>query len=961
VAGVSTIFLAMAEVARPFPLKLVIDWLLTDNGAFVNFSIGGSEVLFLAMIAGLVLTIAIVDALASYRLALRRAGESVAHSLRVAVYAHLQRLSLFFHDRRHHGDLMTRATGDVQSIGQLFSESLGVVVSAALLLLGMLIVSLILAPALALLTFRFRDRVKTAARRQRAKEGEIASLAAETLSAMREVKALGTEDYEHGRLSQKSKERQEAGLEAARVESRFAGLADVIAALGAALVLVVGVLRVAGGVISPGDLVVMVSYARRIHRPLRDLTRQVGRIARAMARAERVAEVLGADQVLTERPHAHRGPRAKGTLKLASVSFSYVPERPVLQNLSLSIPAGQKVAILGPSGAGKSTVAALLARFYDPTSGQILLDGRNLVDCSLPWLRAQIGLVLQDTVLFTGTVAENIAYGVEADHRDVVRAATAAGAHSFICDLPDGYDTVLGPRGKALSGGQRQRIAVARTLLRDPPVLILDEPTAALDAESEKEVLAGLETLMHGRTTVIITHSPALTQWADRVVALDRGRLVTESSRREVRGKHRRRALQGRSEMSPSEVPKPEDQALPHMAHVLTPEVMAPVLRRVLPDGAPLPEVRVNYLRYKPGTNLVVHYEVTLGEDRHHVTGMITARDYLERRAGKPENVALARLVEGRTPAATPLHYDPKLRCLVQWYPLDVSLPVLAQPPTGLRRRLQAAGIEVSTAAEEPVPLAYKPRRRAVCRLDGHVIKHYAKEDHFHAAAAGLKASTDLPSVIVPKAVGVLPDWRVTVQTLLLGGAPAEPIDLAAQAGAVLSTLHRSRVNESSVSRLPRFQAQDQLDAARASARLVGAVVPALRCRLERLLVELEDTTPAVGLLVLSHGDFNARQLIVVGTELAVTDFDEMCLAPAALDLATFSAYLVRGEHEDLDAALGGVEALLEGYGARPEGLPWYLATMLLRRAPRPFRYMEPGWPQGVKAMVARAEAALHL
>jgi Ser/Thr protein kinase RdoA (MazF antagonist) len=201
----------------------------------------------------------------------------------------------------------------------------------------------------------------------------------------------------------------------------------------------------------------------------------------------------------------------------------------------------------------------------------------------------------------------------------------------------------------------------------------------------------------------------------------------------------------------------------------------------------------------------------------------------------------------------------------------------------------------------------------------------------------------------------------VTVQTLLLGGAPAEPIDLAAQAGAVLSTLHRSRVNESSVSRLPRFQAQDQLDAARASARLVGAVVPSLRGRLERLLVELEDTTPAVELLVLSHGDFNARQLIVVGTELAVTDFDEMCLAPAALDLATFSAYLVRGEHEDLDAALGGMEALLEGYGARPKGLPWYLATMLLRRAPRPFRYMEPAWPQGVKAMVARAEEALHL
>jgi ATP-binding cassette subfamily B protein len=967
VAGLSTLFLAAAELAKPFPLKLVIDRLLAENGAPRPFRVDSGDIYLLAGIAGLVLAIAAIDALASYQmeLRLRRAGEGIAHSLRVAVYAHLQRLSLSFHERRQQGDLVTRTTGDVHAVGQLFSESLGALASSALLLVGMLAVSFYIdpllalaafsaAPVLAVLTFYTRRRVKAAARRQRAKEGEIASLATETLAAMREVKALGSERFERDRLERISEERQEAGLETARIEGRFAGAVDVLGALGAAAVLVLGVFRVASGAVSPGDLVVMASYARRVHRPLRDLARQAGRIARALVRAERIAEVLASDDVLEERPDAHDGSRARGDLELDSVSFSYTPERPVLVDLSLQIQAGQKVALSGLSGVGKSTIAALLARFYDPGSGRVLMDGHDLRECSLSWLRGQVGLVLQETILFTGTVAENIAYGTTAGRRELVRAAKAAGAHSFIVELPDGYDTVLGPRGVALSGGQRQRIAIARTLLRDPPVLVLDEPTAALDEQSEAEVLAGLEALVEGRTTVIITHSPALARWADRVVILDAGHLVREASPEPTPEQAAPRREAGAA-LRPTRPLVPEDAGLPQMARLLAVEEMAEVFKRALGDETPQPEVNIRYLRYKPETNLVVHYEVELDGRRHDATAMIASGDYLERRAAKPENRALAQLVDGRAPSR-PLVFDPDLRCLIQWYPLDLSLPALAEPPDGLCRRLQSVGVSIALNGKEPARLAYKPRRRAVLAVGGHVLKCYAKDADFAAGATALQASSALRSLTVPRFEAVLPAQRVTAQSLLPGRTVADAVGAASPAGSLLAALQGAELDSVRLDVAPPAR---QLAAAAASARLVVTIAPALRPRVAHLLRELEQAIPDARELVPSHGDFNARQLLLVGGELALTDFDEFCLAPPALDLATYVAYVVRGEPAHLVTAANVLEALLDGYGERPSAMSWYLATMFLRRAPRPFRYFEPEWPEGVEAMVDAAEDAL--
>jgi ABC-type multidrug transport system fused ATPase/permease subunit len=255
-----------------------------------------------------------------------------------------------------------------------------------------------------------------------------------------------------------------------------------------------------------------------------------------MARADRIAEILAADELVEDRPGAYAGLPATGHVELERVTFRYAHDRPVIEGVTLHVPAGACVALIGPSGAGKSTIGALIVRLYDPTSGHVLIDGLDARDCSLAWLRRQVGVVLQETVLFTGTVEENIAYGTDATHEQVVAAARAVAAHDFIRELPRGYDTRLGPQGVGLSGGQRQRIGLARTLVRDPRILVLDEPTTGLDADSEAQVIAGLRALMRGRTTIVMTHSMSLANGADQIVRLDGGRIVAHGAPAAVLG-----------------------------------------------------------------------------------------------------------------------------------------------------------------------------------------------------------------------------------------------------------------------------------------------------------------------------------------------------------------------------------------------------------------------------------------
>ena len=537
-AAASTVALTAAQLAAPWPLKLAIDELVT--GRTQGFDLTRNDVALLLGLVGMVLGIAMVDALANFLsdFWLNRSGQQIVHDLRTATYEHLQKLSLVFHSNRPTGDLVARVTGDVNAVGDLFSQTLGTLASSVLVLIGMFAVTFWIDPVLAFVAFlvtplllwttmHYQKRIRQMARKQRAQEGEIASLATEALSAMQVIKAFGTERFEHDRVEQRSAERLKVGVESSRVEARFGALVDVLGAVATALVLGLGVLSVARGRISPGDLVVVVAYTNKLYKPLKDIAKQASRAARALARLERIAEILSSDMVLADgtdgtTPHH----RAAGTIDLDDVHFRYTEQRAALEGVTLHVPSGSRLALVGESGAGKSTVGALVARFYDPSVGSVRVDGRDAREWSLRWVRDQVGVLLQDTILFSGSVRDNIAYGTDADLEQIEEVARAAGALSFILALPEGFDTLLGPGGVGLSGGQRQRIGIARVLLRDPPILVLDEPTTGLDAASETLVMAGLNRLIEGRTTILITHSTALARNADHVAVMAAGRVV---------------------------------------------------------------------------------------------------------------------------------------------------------------------------------------------------------------------------------------------------------------------------------------------------------------------------------------------------------------------------------------------------------------------------------------------------
>ena len=538
-AAASTIALTLAQLAAPWPLKLAIDELVTGRGT--GFELSRDDLTLLLGLVGLVLGIAVVDALANFASDywLNRSGEQIVHDLRTATYEHLQRLSLAFHANRPTGDLVARVTGDVNTVGDLFSQTLGTLASSTLVLIGMFavtfwidpvlaFVAFLVTPALLATTMHYQKRIRQMARKQRAKEGEIASLATEALSAMQVIKAFGTERYEHDRVHLRSAERLAVGVESSRVEARFGALVDVLGAVATALVLGLGVLSVADGRISPGDLVVVVSYTNKLYKPLKDIAKQASRAARSLARLERIAEILSSDMVLQDDSTDAWTPghRAAGAIDLDDVYFRYTDERAALEGVTLHVPSGSRLALVGESGAGKSTVGALVARFYDPSAGSVRVDGRDAREWSLRWVRDQVGVLLQDTILFSGSVRDNIAYGTDADLATVEEVARVAGALAFVQALPDGFDTMLGPGGVGLSGGQRQRIGIARVLLRDPPVLVLDEPTTGLDPASEALVMDGLNRLIEGRTTILITHSTALARSADRVAVMAGGRVV---------------------------------------------------------------------------------------------------------------------------------------------------------------------------------------------------------------------------------------------------------------------------------------------------------------------------------------------------------------------------------------------------------------------------------------------------
>lgn len=459
--------------------------------------------------------------------------------LRAAVFSHLHRLSLSFFERRRHGDVIARLTGDVTAIETLMLSGLAdgltyalriVLFTGALFVLSwqLALLALVVSPLFWVATRHFSREIKSASREQRRRSGMVSAVVEESLGNAAIVQAYSREAGELERLLQQGEGAVAAEIDAARLRGLFSLLTDSLELVGALLVLGLGTWELSAGNISIGGLVAFLAYLSQLYSPIRRLGKLINTMHAASASAERIIELLDEQPAVTDPRSPRPLPRARGRLEFDAVDFSYPgTARGALHALSLSVAAGETVGIVGASGAGKSTLAKLALRFYDPDRGAVAVDGIDVRELGLETLRRQLALVQQETLIFDGTILENIAFGrAGATEAQVLAAARAAGAHEFIADLPDGYETLVGQRGRRLSGGQRQRIAVARAMVRDAPILILDEPTTGLDAASARQMLEPLRRLMRGRTVLIISHDLAAIHDADRIAVIDRGRLA---------------------------------------------------------------------------------------------------------------------------------------------------------------------------------------------------------------------------------------------------------------------------------------------------------------------------------------------------------------------------------------------------------------------------------------------------
>jgi ATP-binding cassette, subfamily B, bacterial len=532
------------RVLEPWPVKVVIDSVTRSLGA--DLATPGPVATTPLLVACGLATVAIVGlrAVCSYlaTIAFALAGSRVATAVRQRVFDHVANLPSRFHSTSRSGDLVQRLVADVGRLQEVaISAGLPLVVNV-LTLIAMSGVMLWLDPVLALvvgaaaatyllLARTSTDKITQAARRTRRNEGDLANLAQETLGAIRVVQTYGLQDELSRRFNASNSRSLTEGVKARRLAAALERRTDVLIGIATAIVLVFGGTRVADEAMTPGDLVIFLTYLKTAMKPLRDLAKYTGRIARAAASGERVADLLDTENDIVDPPHPIHLGRVLGSVDREAVSVDY-GDGPVLVDATLHIEAGERIAIVGPSGSGKSTLTALLPRLIDPGCGRVLIDGVDVRQVSLADLRAQFAVVPQDTVLLSGTIADNIRHGdLEASDAQVRHAARLARAHDFISRMPNGYESVVGERGVTLSGGERQRIAVARALLRDAPIVILDEATTGLDGPNAGAVREAIATLTAGRTTIIVTHDEDAAREAERIVRVEGGRIHEVTAR----------------------------------------------------------------------------------------------------------------------------------------------------------------------------------------------------------------------------------------------------------------------------------------------------------------------------------------------------------------------------------------------------------------------------------------------
>ena len=542
-----------ADLAAPWPLKVVLDNVIGHH-PLPHFLSGLHDVLgrhkggTIALAAFATVAIALIDAVASYfdSYLTTSVGQYLAHDLRRKVYHHLQRLSLSYYDHHKLGNILSTITDDIDNVQAFFSGSILSIAIDVFTIVGMFVVMLYIdwkftliamavTPFLFLFVQRFTHLVKQSTKQVRVKQSEIVSTVEESLGAIRVIQAFAQGDIEEEKLTQRSQESVDAALQARRVKALLSPVMDVVAAIGTALVLWYGASLVLGNEMTAGSLVVFLLYLGKMFKPMQDLAKMTNAASKAAVGMDRIQEILDSDALLPESADAKPAPSLSGHVAFDHVAFGYEPDKLILQDVHFEIPAGKMGAIIGPTGEGKSTLINLIPRLYDPAKGTIRIDGQDLRTYTLKSLRDQISYVQQETVLFDEPIWKNIAYGKpDATRAEIEEAARLANADEFIRKLPKGYDTLVGERGAALSGGQRQRIGIARAIIRNSPILILDEATSGLDAHSEALIVEALDRLMKGKTSLVIAHRLGTIKQADQIMVLKDGRIAEQGNHEEL-------------------------------------------------------------------------------------------------------------------------------------------------------------------------------------------------------------------------------------------------------------------------------------------------------------------------------------------------------------------------------------------------------------------------------------------
>lgn len=538
----------------PWPLKLILDYVILKNPlpqdvTFLTDWFGETPEAMLGPLVVAFILLNILNSIFSYihKIGLLSAGEKIIMDVREFIFAHLQRLSLSYHGDKKSGDLVYRVITDVRELRTILVQVPQELVYRLIMIASHIGLMMLLEWRLALVAFsvlpilyfyhiRIGAGVQKATKEKKSKQSEMASLIAENVMAMALVKAYGQEDLQKKRFEKENRQSMDSGITAMRLAKKFRRFNDILTATGTAGVVFYGGWLALEGTILPGTLILFASYLRNLYRPIIKFADMMLKVAKSQVAVKRLMELIECDMVVRDAPDAVPAPKFRGRIEFHHVSFRYHKRGPeVLQDIHFTVHPGETIALVGHSGAGKTTLISLLLRFYDPQKGKILIDGQDIRSYTLKSLREQITVVLQEGRLFNKTIRENIAFGKpDATEEEIIHAARLAQAHEFIMQMPQGYDTMVDEGGENLSGGQRQRIHIARAFIRNTPILILDEPSTALDAKTESKLRQAMRDLLQGKTTFIIAHKFTTLQEVDRIVVLERGRIVGLGSHDEL-------------------------------------------------------------------------------------------------------------------------------------------------------------------------------------------------------------------------------------------------------------------------------------------------------------------------------------------------------------------------------------------------------------------------------------------